>query len=237
MKKSLTFILAGLLFNSAYSQVPAIKEKFIEVTGRSEKEVPPDNVEITITIRENENVKRENDLIEREKKIMDALKQLSIADADIAIDRITGSSGGYYAASNRYTIAKIYKVQIKDTRTVDNTIVKLFEAGANNVQISKLSNKNIEQFKLEAAIEAAQNARTRAEAIAKPLGVSVGTALEVRELSPVYREEVDNSDARFYSKSLYAEGAVHRGSNQEDQNVNMKKILLTYMVAVKFEIK
>jgi uncharacterized protein len=235
MKKvvlSTVFSLASFIL---FSQ--GINDKYIEVTGRSRKEITPDNLEVTITIREAENVKRENDLVEREKQIMQALRQFSIQDADIAIDKIAGTSGGYYSASNRYHISKVYKVQLKDITIVDNLIVKLFEAGANDAQITKLSNKNIEKLKSEAAQEAVENGKLRAEAIAKSLNISVGNAVKVIELGPVYQEDLYDADYEGNSKMYRAAGAVHRGLAVETENVNIKKIVLSYNVAIRFEIR
>jgi uncharacterized protein len=226
--KSVMFLLCALLsLNVAKSQTT---ERFIEVTGSSEKRITPDEVEIMITVSETDNIKKGSELDDREKKILGALREFSIPESDIATEKLGGSNNGYYSYSRKYEIDKTYQVAIKNIKIIDDLVVKLFEAGANSVRITKLSNVNIEKYRNEAAQEAVQRARDRAESIARTLNVSIGKAIVIQELTPLQPFLSNRNQPGIARRELnYVEN--------RDAALDLKKIIITYDVAIRFEVK
>lgn len=187
--KQLTTILV-LLFAVAVRAQSVQGGKYIEVTGTSEREITPDRIDLLMTIRESENVKKENELLQKEKQVLAAAARMGIAPADIAVDQIAAHRNGYYKTnSNRYQFSKAYRITLKHIARLDSLLMRLLDAGTDQVRITKLSHREMEKYKTEAVAEA--TARRRAEEFACPLGLVLGKALQVREaeLSP---------DAYFY---------------------------------------
>jgi len=233
MTKEILKIALLIICSNSFGQ--AFNEKYIEVTGTSEKELAPDNIEITVILRANENVKKENELQEREKQIVLATKQFNIPDNDISIDKIAGHRYGYYkTSSNKYQISKVFKIQLQNSNILDDLIIKLFEVGANNVYISKMTSNLFEEMKTEAAKDALNIAKKRAQDIAKTMGLTIGDALQIRELGP----KVMNYDVPYSADRIQFQA---RGLSEFEQmgteNFNIRKILLTYTVSVRFEIE
>ncbi len=221
--KRLTTILVLLLAVAVRAQ-SLEGGKYIEVTGTSEREITPDRIDLLVTIRESENVKKENELLQKEKQVLAAAARLGIPPADIAVDQIAAHRNGYYKTnSNRYQFSKAYRITLKDIVRLDSLLMRLLEAGADQVRITKLSHREMEKYKTEAVAEAIANARRRAEEIARPLGLVLGKALQVREaeLPP---------DAYLYPRSL---AMAESSAGAPD----IKTIQFKYGVNIRFEVQ
>lgn len=228
--KQLTVILV-LLFTVAVRAQSIEGGKYIEVTGTSEREITPDRIELLVTIRESEHVKKENELLQKEKQVLAAAARLGIPPADIAVDHIAAQRHGYYKTnSNRYQFSKAYRITLKDISRLDSLIMRLLDAGADQVRISELTHREIEKYKLEGVTEAVANARRRAEEIARPLGLALGKAVQVKEVEP---RPVQPTDP--YERYLYAR--QHSMAEASAEAPNITTIQLKYVVSIKFEVQ
>lgn len=225
---------SALLLSIFYSPAQTVAENYLEVTATSEKEITPDNVEVTVILKAHENVKKENELQEKEKQILAAIKQFNIPDSDISIDKVAGHRYGYYkTTSNKYQISKVYKIQLNTIAFLDDLIIRLFETGASNAFISKMTSNSWEEVKTDAAKEALEIARKRAQEIATTMKFEIGDLIQVKELpagtmdwSLPYR-----GDRLFYQ----AQGLTEY-QQMGSENLSVRKILLTYAVSVRFAI-
>lgn len=240
MKRILLSLITILLIPIAVSFAQEKGQRFIEVTGQSEKSVAPNRVEVTVTLRANENAKKENELQEKQTEIVSIAKQFNISNEDLIIDRIAGNRSGYFKiASNRYQFSKVLRMQVRNLSTLDDLMIRLLEAGANDVSITQMKSDSLEKVRTLAIQEATLNARKRAMDIAKSLNVELGKAIEVIELN-LYQPREPVIRSRY--EMLSASGAVHRAYDPEivysaDQELNVGKIRLAYNVLVRFEIQ
>lgn len=226
----LTFLLIPMC-----SQAQDPNERYIEVTGRSEKEITPDNVELTVILKAQENVKKENELQEKERQILAAIRQFGVPDENISIDKVAGHRYGYYkTTSNRYQISKVYKIQLNTIEFLDDLIIRLFETGASNVSISRMTSNSMEEVKTNAAKEALEIARRRATEIAETMGVKIGPSIQIKEV-PTRPEDLDYSymAGRFF----YQAQGIADYQQMDTENLSVRKILLIYTISVRFAIQ
>ena len=223
------------LFICSHASAQIVNETYLEVTGTSEKEITPDNLEITITLNANENVRKENELQDKEKQIVDALREFNIPDSAVSIDKIAGHRYGYYKTnSNKYQISKVFKIQLNTITFLDDLIIRLFEAGASNVFISKMTSNSWKKVKIDAAKEALEIAKERAEEMAKTMDIEIGAPIQIKELPAGV---MDFSMPYVADRYLYRAQGLSDYQQPTTENINVRKIILTYTASVRFSIK
>jgi uncharacterized protein len=224
-----------MLFMCSHLSAQMVNETYLEVTGTSEKEITPDNLEITITLNANENVRKDNELQDKEKQIVNALRQFNIPDSAIRIDKIAGHRYGYYKTnSNKYQISKVFKVQLNTTTFLDDLIIRLFETGASNVFISKMTSNSLEKLKIAAAKEALEVAKERAAEMAKTMGIEIGAPIQIKELPAGV---IDFSMSYVADRYLYRAQGFSDYQQPTTENLNVRNIILSYTASVRFAIK
>ena len=238
MKRFLiVFFLLGTLPTVAQTTPP----KYIVVSGFAEKEITADYLEMSITIKENDNIKKDNDFAVREKNVLDALKKLGINEADIRLENFNVYRFGWSNSSNRYTLSKSYIVKVRNMDSINEFTIRLFEAGANDLEIVRRVKTDLEKYKAEAVKEAVENARARASLIATTLNVSIGLPILVSELGE-NEPELNSRQNLFYAyQKLKTTGAVHRAMDDSapassDSNIDIRKMKVSYRVVIQFEI-
>jgi uncharacterized protein YggE len=224
-------LLLVLLFSVAVRAQNIEGGKYIEVTGTSEREITPDRIDLLVTIRESEHVKKENELLQKEKQVLAAAARFNVPPADIAVDQIAAHRNGYYKTnSNRYQFSKAYRIALKDIARLDSLIMRLLDAGADQVRITKLSHREMEKYKTEGVAEAIANARRRAEEIARSLGLALGKAVQVKETDPRPAQPVELYDPYLYARQMTMAEASGEGPT-------IRTIQLKYGVSIKFEVQ
>jgi uncharacterized protein len=241
MKKILLGFLLTLTFQVFAQTIPL---RSIEVTGFAEKEVLADYIEMAVHVKESDNLKKESDFAIREKAVLDALNKLNVVKEDIRVDNFDVYRYGYGSSSNRYTLAKTYIVKVRNMESINDFTIRLFEAGATDVNIVKRVKNDLEKYKAEAVKEAIEKARSRAQAIAQTLNVQLGTAIQVTELAegePIpYRHDytsyykLANTGAVTRAQGNTAYASIADGSDSPD--ADLRKMKVSYRVLIQFEI-
>jgi uncharacterized protein YggE len=225
------FVFLVLLFPVAVRAQPVEGGKYIEVTGTSEREITPDRIDLLVTIRESENVKKENELLQKERQVLAATARFNIPPADVTVDQIAAHRSGYYKTnSNRYQFSKAYRVTLKDIARLDSLIMHLLDAGADQVRITKLSHRELEKHNTEGVAEAIAIARKRAEEVARSLGLGLGKAVQVKEADPRPAQPVESYDPYLYARQMTMAEASGEGPT-------VKTIQLKYGISIKFEVQ
>jgi uncharacterized protein len=245
-KKIITMrtLLLGLIITISVSVASgqATQHKFIEVFGFGEKEIIADYLEMSVSVRETDNLRKDSDFAQKEKLVLDAIRGLGIAQEDITIDNFNAYRFGLSNSSNRYSLSKTFLIKVRELKSIDEFIIKLYEAGASHVEVVKRVKTDLEKHKTEAVKTAVENARQRAAEIASSLEVELGKAIQVTEI----REGETPFPQNRYYNTLYAEqqlrgmGAVHRGYSELEAetlpNVDIRKMKISYRVLIQFEI-
>ncbi len=225
MKKLLVTILAVAFTLPVFAQE---SENYIQVTGVSEIEIVPNQIYLTIVLDESDSKGRQ--AIENQRREMvNALKKIGInTEKSLTMEDMSSS---YFKRGNTLSKAS-YQLLL----TSSEQVVKVYDALAvlniSDVNITRVSHTDIEQFKSKCRKEAMINAKTVASELAEAVGQTIGACIYIydsnRGVTPTYYN--DRIVMRSMAKVANEEAVI------EEEPIEFKKIKLNYSVNAKFRI-
>lgn len=243
--KKLTMVLAimSLLVLAACqpSQVVVTQEgqqtNVITVSGMSEFEVEPDEVEIRVGIESKSQNAQEAQNMNREtsNKVMNALLGMGIRKDEIEtynynVHRIQEWDRELERTVDRgYRVTNAFKITTDRLEDAGRIVDAAVQAGANNVEGINfmLSDDAHEEARTEALKLAASNARGKAQALASGLGVPLGNLVAVSETQ---------FDVYPVARMAMAEDAMMAGGAMAPTPVSPQSVQVSARVSVKYGI-
>lgn len=156
----------------------------IRVTGKGEVTVKPNQSSLLLGVivddMKVQNAQQQNAVISNQ--IIEALKNMGISQEDIetssySIDRIVDYQDSQEIFRG-YRVSHIFKVIVKDIASVGKVIDVATENGANVVRNVSFEVSDPEPYYVEALQKATLNAKSKAESIAKSLGLTINSVPE-----------------------------------------------------------
>ena len=144
MKKLILIAAVALMALPAAAQVQEAFPSYIQVNGRAEKEITPDEFYLSVIINE------------RDSK-----------------GKVANLSSEFFKKNTSVATAK-YQLQLGSAAEVSKVWQALDNLGISNVSILKVSHSKIDQYKEQVRVEAMQNAKQSAQTLAQAIGQSVG---------------------------------------------------------------
>lgn len=159
----------------------------ISITGQGKVVAIPDIAKTTVGIRtekltvaaaQEENTKKMNDLIK-------AIKDLGVEDKDIQTTRYNISPRYDWQEGKRilrgYEVSQSVSIKIRDLDKIGEILSVAGQGGANEVSGISFTVDDPEALRQEAREKAIQNAKEKAEALAKVAGVKLGKIVSFSE--------------------------------------------------------
>ncbi len=237
MKELLIIILFIQISMSAQNgQKNFIDQNYIEVIGKIETKITPNEIYLTIII--NENNKRANSSVEQQEKIMlnilesvgvDLEKQLSIID-------FMGNYNKHIFKKNGVSKNKEYQLVVYDTDSLGKIFESLDEINISNVLISKVDHSDIEQFRKGTKLKALNIAKEKAKNYVDIIDQTLGKAIFIKEINGNHNTVNYNNELnevvliRGYSSNSYK-------NIRTPKKLSFKKIEIIASVLVRFELK
>lgn len=181
MKKFLLVLLLSPMFIWAQPQninhIP-----HIETSAKADSLVVPDEIYLTITLREQD--ERKLSVEQLEKRMFEALKKLGI-DLEMQLKLSDASSNikTYFLGRKDIKKSKRYELKLDSATAAGQVLVALEEKGISNARITKTDYSQLERLKLELLGKAVTKAKQRAHVMAKPLEQKVGKAIYISDTS------------------------------------------------------
>lgn len=156
----------------------------IRVTGKGEVTVKPNQASLLVGVivddMKVQNAQQQNAIISN--RIIEALKNIGINQEDIetysySIDRLVDYQDSQEIFRG-YRVSHIFKVTVKDIASVGKVIDVATENGANVVRNVSFEVSDPEPYYVEALKQATLNAKSKAESIAKSLGLTINSVPE-----------------------------------------------------------
>lgn len=182
----------------------------IHVTGEGVVKVAPDKVTIKSQIEHEgqsaTSVKSQNDEVVN--KVIKYLKSEGIAEKNINTNYINlNKRYNYNDKTYTYVANQAISITLEDISKYESIMKGLLENGLNGINGIEFESSAIEKHKAEARRKAVLNAKVKAEALAKPLGQTVGKAYKISEGS-------SNNYQPVYG-AMRIKGSADEASNQE----------------------
>lgn len=197
------------------------EQKGITVTGIGHVDAVPDEAEFSLGITTKAQSAREALAANsaQMRRLIAALKAAGIADRDIqtqdvsvwpAYDEGAEKSGGYTASNS-------VSVRIRQIDRAGAVLEAASQAGANQVYGPALTREDREGLEAKALEQAVENARKRAETLAKAAGVDVGRVMAMSESSePDYE-----FSGRLAVDTASAEVPIEKGTQEITASVTV----------------
>ncbi len=223
--------LVALTAMPAKAQNAEAFPSYIQVNGRAEKEVTPDEFYLAITIDERDS-KGKIPVETRQREMVAALKRLGV-DVEKQL-KVANLSTGLLKKNTSVATAK-YQLRLTTASDVAAAWQALDALGISDVSIARVSHSKIDELKAEVRTEAMRNAQQTARQLAEAVGQSVGKCFYVydsnNDVVPAY---YNNAVVMRAKASMYdaAEGAV-----EEEQALDFKTIKLQYNVQARFVLE
>lgn len=203
---------------------------YIQVNGRAEKEVVPDEFYLSVVIAERDS-KGKISVEQQQKAMIAALKRLGI-DVEKQL-KVANLSSEFFKKNTSVATAK-YQLQLGSAAEVSKVWQALDDLGISNVEIRKVSHSQLDQLKKQVRIEAMQDARSSAQMLAEAVGQTIGKCFYVYD---------SNNDVvpAYYNNSVMMRSMktmdMAEAAGAEEESLDFKTIKLQYSVQAKFVLE
>ena len=221
MKKLILIAAVALMALPAAAQVQEAFPSYIQVNGRAEKEITPDEFYLSVIINERDS-KGKISVESQQRDMIAALKQLKVANL----------SSEFFKKNTSVATAK-YQLQLGSAAEVSKVWQALDNLGISNVSILKVSHSKIDQYKEQVRVEAMQNAKQSAQTLAQAIGQNVGKCFYIYDSN-------NNVMPVFYDNMAVMRSAKAAGMAEDaaaDEPLDFKTIKLQYNVQAKFVLE
>ena len=170
MKKLILIAAVALMALPAAAQVQEAFPSYIQVNGRAEKEITPDEFYLSVIINERDS-KGKISVESQQRDMIAALKRLGV-NVEKQL-KVANLSSEFFKKKTSVATAK-YQLQLGSAAEVSKVWQALDNLGISNVSILKVSHSKIDQYKEQVRVEAMQNAKQSAQTLAQAIGQNVG---------------------------------------------------------------
>ena len=225
MKKLILMAAVALMALPAAAQMQEAFPSYIQVNGRAEKEITPDEFYLSIVINERDS-KGKISVESQQRDMIAALKRLGV-NVEKQL-KVANLSSEFFKKNTSVATAK-YQLQLGSSAEGAKALDGL---GISNVSILKVSHSKIDEYKEQVRVEAMQNAKQSAQTLAGAIGQNVGKCFYIYDsnnnVMPVL---YDNMAVMRSAKTGYGEEAA------ADEPLDFKTIKLQYNVQAKFVLE
>ena len=157
MKKWMILAAAVVLAAPVFAQTQEAFPSYIQVNGRSQMEVTPDEFYLSIVINERES-KGKITVEIQQRQMIDALKKLGV-DVEKQL-KVTNMSSDFYKKASSLTTAK-YQLLLHSAAEVGDVTAALGDLGISNVGIVRVTRSDIDSLKEQVRLDAIRNAKSK----------------------------------------------------------------------------
>ena len=229
MKRLILMAVVALAALPAAAQMQEAFPSYVQVNGRAEKEITPDEFYLQIIINERDS-KGKISVESQQRDMIAALKKLGV-DVEKQL-KVANLSSEFFKKKTSVATAK-YQLQLGTSAEVALAPQALHHLVISDVSILKVSHSKIDQYKEQVRVEAIRNARANAATLAGAIGQTVGKCFYIYDSnSNVMPVMYDNA---VLMRSAKAYGAAE--ATVEEEPLEFKTIRLEYSVQAKFVLE
>ncbi len=229
--RKLVFLAAALAMTlTAAAQTQEAYPSYIQVNGRAEKEIVPDEFYLSIVIDERDS-KGKISVESQQREMIAALRRQGV-DVEKQL-KVANLSSEFFKKNTSVATAK-YQLKLGSAAEAANVWQALDKLGISDVSILRVSHSNIDALKEEVRVEAIRNAQQSARTLAEAIGQQVGKCFYIwdsnNDIMPAY---YNNTMAVRSMKSMDAGS----GESAGEEPLDFKTIKLQYSVQTKFVLE
>lgn len=233
MKKYLVVALLVGFITPITAQVGSknfIDQPYVEVSGRAELEIVPDQIYLKVIINEKDNKAKES-LESLERKMLSTLEKIGLdLKKDVAVIDFASNFQAHWIKKTDIRTSKEYEVLAHDGKTVGQIFINLEKIGISNITVNKLDHSKMDEYRRQVKINAVKAAKEKANYLMEAIGQKAGKAIYVQGVNRGYYP------ARMEANTMMR---VQSSAKMESYDVDMEfqKLNLEYEVQARFVIE
>lgn len=229
MKKLIAMAVVALMALPAAAQMQEAYPSYIQVTGRAEKELTPDEFYLQIVINERDS-KGKISVESQQRDMVAVLRKLGV-DVEKQL-KMANLSSEFFKKNTSVAMAK-YQLLLGSSGEVAKVWQALDDLGISNISILKVTHSQLDKYKQEVRLEAMRNARESAQEMAGAIGQTIGKCFYIYDSnSNVLPVMYDNAVLMRSAKAVADAESV-----AEEDPLEFKTIKLEYGVQAKFVLE
>ncbi|TLX74638.1 DUF541 domain-containing protein [Labilibacter sediminis] len=229
MKRITNTLLAILIATAAFAQGTQnfIDQPYIEVTGSAKLDIIPDEIYLSIEIKDSD-TKGKQSLESLEKKMIQAFQNIGVdVSEDLTILDFSSNFKNYWLKKSDIFGSKKYQLIVHSGKMLGSVFQETNKLGISNISIIKTDHSNIEKYKQEVKIKAIKAAKVKADNLAQAIGQKAGKAIFIQERNyRTYKREYANTTMKVKGFADMEEAPL--------PEIEFEKIILEYEIFTRF---
>jgi uncharacterized protein len=227
MKKLFILVALTVFTGGAFAQQVDLRRK-IEVSGVAEKEVTPDIINVSISLKEYLDGKKKIAIDQLESQLESAVSASGIAKEDFTISDVSAWNNTWEKKKTPdFLASKQYNIRFHDLNKYNQILTKIDPKGIESTDIASYDYSKMTELKRDLKIQALLAAKEKATYLLKSIDEKLGR--------PINITESDNSNYAV-SPRAFANRAMIANAAPAESDIDIKKIKLSFQVQVVFEI-
>jgi uncharacterized protein len=239
MKKQfilLVMIIGSMSISAQQQNSPPEEKPNIEVTGSAEMEVVPDEIYVSIVLREKNKNNDKWKIEAQEDNLLQKLKENGFDSKNLSLSGADGDLQYRVFRKSKVLTEKRLLMKVQNAGEVNKLFQILDELEIEDAGISKTSHSEIEKFRKDIKIDALKAAKDKANYLLTAIGEQIGKPLVIRE-----------QDYTTYPANVYSNVALRGASTQGyetrfntkgfENEIAFTKIKIRYEIFARFGIK
>ena len=223
-------VAAMLIICPALSAQESSKD-YIEVIGKAEKKVKPDEIKLHIVIDEND-IAKNRTLNNLEKNIIKSLESLGIdVQKNLNVVDLSSNLQKFLLKKDDNQMRKEYDLKTTSASQAAQVMIELGKLGVSKITVSSVDCSNIEEQRREVSIMAIKDAKARATELTTAIGQEIGKAIYIYEQDLGYARPT----VRLMKNAAVREESVEDAAYVS--NLEFEDITVEGRVIVRFELK
>ncbi|MDZ7606674.1 MAG: SIMPL domain-containing protein [Cyclobacteriaceae bacterium] len=232
----LQFITAVFLICAIYSfgqsneRSILANSRYIDVTGSAEREIDPNQITVSIALKEYEENKSKVSIEALDKDFQSAVSKSRIQKDRISIAKLSINAITQKKRDREAFAEKVYLIRFSDSEDLMAFMKNLSGITIERFYIVELTHTDIVKYRLELKIQALKAAEYKAEQLLSAVGAKKGKPLIISELDPIQNP--------WMPQDIYSNTMMSREMPVEEEGgFSIKKISLRYEIKALFEIE
>jgi uncharacterized protein YggE len=246
MRKTILILSAILAFSLTSKAQTAPAEHSVKVVGTAEMEIVPDEIYVSVTLKEYMKDKKKFTIEELEKNLVNFLEKTTMTEKkDIKMDNMSAYVLAMKRKKKDEVITKSYDVKFRNSQQVYELYSVMDSLGISSAYVSKYSHSKMDEYKKQIKINAIKAARDKADYLMSAIGQTAGKAISVSELNGFVTVDdgtYDNRRENNYYSNSYSQSQTSfsfgdSGSSGLETAIGGKTIKLNYTINAEFAIQ
>ncbi|MBE9661075.1 SIMPL domain-containing protein [Mucilaginibacter myungsuensis] len=230
MKKISIAILLVSIALTSFAQNVDLRRK-IEVVGVVEREVTPDIINVTISLKEYMDGKNKVTISQLESALEKAVQEAGIPKGDFTVNNLSSYQQVVSKKKDpNFLASKQYGIRFRDLNRFNQILSKLDAKGVQSTYIDSYDYSKMAEVKQELKIAALIAARDKAAALVGALNEKLGSVINIVEND----DNMGNYPAP--RAMMYANKVLAADAAAPESDIDARKIKLSFRVNATFEI-